>query len=87
MESSFLPYETYCKILQPGEKSKELFVAKESHGLQSVMMLINNQEHIEAVIDPGSQIIAMSDTVSHDLGISYDLTIQLNMQSANGTVD
>ena len=51
------------------------------------MMLIDNQEHIEAVIDPGSQIIAMSDAVSHDLGISYDPTIQLNMQSANGTVD
>ena len=51
------------------------------------MILINNQEHIEAVIDPGSQIIAMSDAVLHDLGISYNLTIQLNMQSANGTVD
>ena len=64
-----------------------IFVAKESHALWSVMMLIDNQEHIEAVVNPGSQNIAMSDAVSHDLGISYDLTIQLNMQSANGIVD
>ena len=27
------PYETYCKTLPPGKKSKELFVAKESHAL------------------------------------------------------
>ena len=64
-----------------------IFVAKESHALRSVMMLIDNQEHIEAVVNPGSQNIAISDAVSHDLGISYDLTIQLNMQSANGIVD
>ena len=31
------------------------------------MMLVDNQEYIEAVIDPGSQIIAMSDAVLHDL--------------------
>jgi len=50
-------------------------------------MLIDNQTHVESIIDPGSQIIAMSDAVCHDLGLHYDPQIQLNMQSANGTVD
>ena len=50
-------------------------------------MLVDNQTHIESIIDPGSQIIAMSDAVCHDLGLHYDPRIQLNMQSANGTVD
>ena len=81
------PYEMYLKMLQPGEKPRELIVAKELHSLCSIMMLVDNQENIKAVVDPGSQIIAMSDTVCNDLGLSYDLTIQLNMQSANGTVD
>ena len=50
-------------------------------------IIIDNQEIVEAVVDPGSQIIAMSDSVCHELGISYDPMIQLNMQSTNGTVD
>jgi hypothetical protein len=29
----------------------------------------------------------MSETTSHDLGLAYDPTIKLNMQSANGNVD
>ena len=81
------PYEMYLKMLQPGEKSRELIVTKESHLLCSIMVLVDNQEHIKAIVDPGPQIIAISDAVCNDLGLSYDPTIQLNMQSANGTVD
>jgi len=51
------------------------------------MMLINNQTHIKSIINPGSQIIAMSDAVCHNLGLYYDPCIQLNMQSANGIID
>jgi len=36
------------------------------------MMLINNQTHIESIIDPGSQIITMSNAICHDLGLHYD---------------
>jgi len=50
-------------------------------------MLVNNQTHIESIIDPGSQIIALSDAVCHDLGLHYNPRIQLNMQSANGIID
>jgi len=50
-------------------------------------MLVNNQTHVESIINPGSQIIAMSDAVCHDLGLHYDPQIQLNMQSMNGTVN
>ena len=51
------------------------------------MIIIDNQKIVEAVVNPGSQIIAMSDSVCHELGISYDPMIQLNMQSTNGTID
>ena len=50
-------------------------------------MLIDNQEYVEAIVDPGSQIIAMSEAVCHDLGLQYNLCIRLYMQSANGEVD
>jgi hypothetical protein len=50
-------------------------------------MVINNREEVEGIIDPGSQNIAMSEAVCHDIGLVYDPSIKLNMQSANGEVD
>jgi hypothetical protein len=51
------------------------------------MMVIDNREEVEGIIDPGSQIIAMLEAVCHDIGLAYDPSIKLNMQSANGEVD
>jgi len=51
------------------------------------MMLVNNQTHVESIIDPGSQIIAMLDAVCHNLGLHYNPCIQLNMQLVNGIID
>ena len=39
------------------------------------------------MLDPGCQIVAMSEAVSHHLGISYDPNVVLHMLSANGAVD
>jgi hypothetical protein len=50
-------------------------------------MVIDNREEVEGIIDPGSQIIAMSEAVCHDIGLAYNPSIKLNMQSANGEVD
>jgi hypothetical protein len=51
------------------------------------MMVINNREEVEGIIDTGSQIIAMSKAVCHDIGLAYNPSIKLNMQLANGEVD
>jgi hypothetical protein len=51
------------------------------------MIVVDNREEVEGIIDPGSQIIAMSEVVCHDIGLAYDPSIKLNMQSANGKVD
>ena len=50
-------------------------------------MKIDNQIDMECIVDPGSQIIAMSEAVCHDLVLIYDPTIQLNMQSGNSEID
>jgi hypothetical protein len=80
-------YETYINSLALGERPILLNVAQESHALQSITMVIDNREEVEGIIDPGSQIIAMSEAVCHDISLAYDLSIKLNMQSANGEVD
>jgi hypothetical protein len=80
-------YETYINSLAAGERPIPLNVAQESHALQSITMVIDNREEVEGIIDPGSQIIAMSEAVCHDIGLAYDPSIKLNMQSANNEVD
>jgi hypothetical protein len=80
-------YETYINSLAPGERPIPLNVAQESHALQLITMVVDNREEVEGIIDPGSQIIAMSEAVCHDIGLAYDPSIKLNMQSANGKVD
>lgn len=81
------PYEVYLGTLSPGEIPERLKVAKSSHALRSVYLFVGNTEYVESIIDPGSQIIAMSEAVCHDLGLAYDPSITLDMQSANGEVD
>jgi hypothetical protein len=61
-------------------------VAKELSALRSIFPLVDNQQHIEGILDPGSQIIAM-DEVCLNLGLVYDHTVVLHMQSANGEVN
>jgi hypothetical protein len=78
------PYETYLKTVAPGDVPEVLRVAAESHALRSIKFLVDHQEKVEAVIDPGSQIIAMSEAVSHDLGLSYDPSIRILLECANG---
>ena len=81
------PYECYLNSLAPGQEPELLTVTKESHALRSIFLLVDNQERIESIVDPGCQIVAMSEAVCHDLALPYDPKIRLNMQSANGEID
>ena len=80
-------YENYLKTLRPNETAAKFIVAKESHSLCSINVEVGDLTIIEAVVDPGSQIIAMSEEVCHELGLAYDPSIRLNMESANGGID
>ncbi len=81
------PYETYLKTVPEGQTPDILVVARESSALRSIFPRVDHQQIVEAILDPGSQIIAMSEGVCMDLALIYDPTIVLNMQSANGEVD
>jgi hypothetical protein len=81
------PYETYLKSLPPGQTPDQLLVAKESSALRSIFPIVNHNLKVESIIDPGSQIIAMSEDVCMELALVYDPSIVLNMQSANGEID
>ena len=81
--------ETYYHSLNSGENPdlNHLIVAGESHSIRSVHALIDNSHKVECILDPGWQIIAMSEAICHKLGLAYDPSIVLHMQSANGNLD
>jgi hypothetical protein len=44
-------------------------------------MVVDNKEEVEGIIDPRSQIIAMSEAVCHDIGLMYDVMFQILLVS------
>ena len=49
--------------------------------------MVDGQERVEAILDPGCQVVAMSEEVCNTLTLHYDPTVRLNMVSANSGVD
>jgi len=83
------PYDEYYRTLPAGQAPdrSKLVVAKESYALRAVVPLVNNHLKVECILDPGCQIIAMSEDVCHELALAYDPSVVLHMESANGSVD
>jgi hypothetical protein len=83
------PMEEYYKSLSPREEPDPdwIIVAMKSSAICSVFTLIDNSQKRECILNPRCQIIAMSKTSCHDLGLMYDPAIILHMQSTNGNID
>ena len=80
------PYEVYLCTTPEDCSSDCLTIAKESSALHTILLLINHNQYAESVLDPGSQVIAMSEAVCHALALIYNPRIRLCMQSANREV-
>jgi hypothetical protein len=83
------PVEEYYNQLEPGEipSLDRLTVAKDSTAIRSIHALVDSSQKKECTVDPGCQVIAMSEATCHSLGLAYDPRIRLNMESANGSFD
>jgi hypothetical protein len=83
------PMEKYYKSLSPGEEpdADRIIVAMESSAICSIFVLIDNSQKRECILNSGCQIIAMSKTSCHDLGLMYNPAIILHMQTANKDID
>lgn len=78
------PVLQYLNALPANEIPKPIFVAQESYALRTVFPLINNKATEESILDGGSQIVSMSKATAEGLGLTWDPTILIHMQSANG---
>jgi hypothetical protein len=75
-------YESY----NAGAMPDDLIVSMKSSVIRSILPVVDNKQQVESMVDGGSQIIAISEAISHELSIPYDPRIILKMQSANGAV-
>ena len=82
------PYEAFLRSRLGGDNNDEpVKVATESNVLRAILPTVADQEQVEAILDPGCQIVAMSEEVCLALSITYNPNVRLNMVSANGGVD
>jgi len=83
------PYEAYLREHGPSSEQTDasMVVAAESRALRSILPVVKGQDKVEAILDPGCQVIAMSEEVCNVLALHYDPTIRLHMVSANGSID
>lgn len=85
--NAYVVHDTAETLYNMQDGDKVLRIAKDSHALRSIDMVVDKKEQVECIVDSGSMIIAMSDAVCHNLGLVYDPTVILHMESANGEVD
>ena len=80
------PIEAYYKTLGPEDSPdlERLRVASEQSAIRSVCGLVSNRRQVECILDPGCQIVAMSEKECNLLSLAYDPDIKLYMESANG---
>ena len=81
------PFEVYLNGLKPEEDPDmdRLIVSCTSSSVRSIDAIIDNKQKHECILDPGSQVIAMSEDVCHHIGLAYDPTIRIRLVSANNT--
>ncbi|KAJ7360673.1 hypothetical protein DFH08DRAFT_1030769 [Mycena albidolilacea] len=84
--NAFIVPDPYECFYNSGEIPDDLVVSMESSAIRSILPTVDNRQVVESIVDGGSQIIAMSEAVCHELGLPYDPRIVLKMQSANGSV-
>lgn len=72
---------------KPEKDQDNIVVAKDSYSLRAVRPLVDNSTYIKCILDPGCQIVAMSQETAHRLGLSYNPKVTLKMQSANGEIN
>lgn len=67
--------------------SERLVVAAESDPLRAIYMTVNRLGQEECLVDSGSMIVSMAKAAAVDLGLTWDPSIRINMESASNHVE
>lgn len=80
------PVLQYLDGLSAEERDQRIIVASESQPLRVLLATVNGLGVVDCLLDQGSQIVSMSEQISHELGLGYNPNIRVKMQSANGGI-
>lgn len=61
--------------------------ARNAESLREIQVQINNVGFENAILDSGSQIVSMSQQVAVEMGLSWNPSLSINMQSANNQLE
>ena len=81
------PTTTTISTVDDDDFDETLVVAADNHKLRAIWGWVNDAGPVECILDPGSQVVAISASKCYDLGIQYDPSTTMPMQSANGETD
>ena len=81
------PYEAFLKEAGTANPKTSIVIAGELKALRAILLVVDRQDKVEAILDPGCQVAAISKEICNTLALHYDPTIRLHMMSANGGVD
>ena len=71
------PYEVYLHEHGPSSEQTDasMVLAMESRALHSILPVVDGQDKVEAILNPGCQVVAMLEEVCNALVLHYDPTI------------
>ena len=83
------PLETYLRkhLGDSNAADCKIIVTVESRALRAILPVVDSQDKVEAILDPGCQMVAMSKEICNVLALHYDYTIRLHIMSANGGIN
>ncbi|KAH9847520.1 hypothetical protein C2E23DRAFT_889915 [Lenzites betulinus] len=80
------PVENYLRTQPHCDHRPLLKVSVESLAIRAIEGSFPQNTRVSCILDSGSSIVSMSEGLCHALGLAFDPTIILEMQSANGDV-
>ena len=83
------PYEAYlCNNARTiNLADPNVVVTTESSALHAILPVVNRQDKVKTILNPGYQIAAISEEVCNALALYYNSTIHFNMMLANSNID
>ncbi|KAJ3980075.1 hypothetical protein F5890DRAFT_1568999 [Lentinula detonsa] len=79
-------FESYFNHFGNAEEGDGFYVAKPAHTIRAINAIIG-EKVVHCITDGGCSIVGMSDAVCNALGIAFDPTKKIEIQSANRGVD
>ena len=74
-------------MVETSKVPEAVVVAQDSSSLHCIWPTVVNHCQVKSILDLGCHIVAMSEAVAVKVGLIYNPTVVLHMQSVNGQID